>query len=194
MIAGSLQRFRAQFLLAVLVGLAIIVTAAALRFEGKSIPVDLPQANPARINIARSDYEKALAKWRAQKIVEYEIAAEIIAPIGGTFTLRVSDYGNKVEQLAPVARPASDLTAEEMEYVKRDTVEGLFAQIEAGLAEVDASKTGAISRAGNYYTEYQVSFDPILGYPQHMSSRNPDWAHSDYDLTLTSLKIIKQGK
>jgi uncharacterized ubiquitin-like protein YukD len=176
---------------AVLVVLTIIVASLALRFEGQSIPVDLSQAFQEafqpRINITRSEYEQALAKWKAQKVEEYEITVDITAFGAGTSTLRVSDYGNKVEQLAPIVRPTLGLTAKDIEAsIKWDTIEGMFDEIDAALAASNVD--------WNFHAKYQVSFDPALGYPQHMARRVLNMSHGDRDVTVTSLKIIKQDK
>jgi hypothetical protein len=185
MIAGSLHRFRALLVLTVLVGLAVIVAAAALRLPRTVVPVDLDWPKP-RINITRGQYEHALAKWRAQKIEEYEITVDIMAFFGGPMTLHVSDYGNTVGQLAPVERPASILTTEEMDYLKEDTIEGMFAEIDAALVDSNVD--------GDSYLAYQVSFDPNLGYPRQVSRQPvPHVYDGDRKVTVTSLKIIKQG-
>ena len=193
MIARSLPRPRARLLLTVVVVLAIIV-ATWLLMKGIS-----DSLSPPRINITRSEYDQALAKWQAQKIEEYEITTETRAFMGGTLTLHVSDYGNKVEQLAPKVRLASDLTAQDIEFLKRDTVEGLFAQVDDILADSNVFKTAAMYVSGDFYMAYEVSFHPDLGYPQYMSGRpiTKPGAHvydADWITTLTSLKVIKQGK
>lgn len=186
MIAGSLSRFRGLLLSAVLAGLAVIVAAAALRLPSSVVPVNLDWAKP-RINITRSQYEEALVKWKAQKVEEYDITVEIMGGFGGTHTLHVSDYGNKVEQLAPVVRPASVLTADDIEYLKRDTVEGMFAEIDAALAGSNV--------ADDSYLAYKVSFDPDLGYPQQVSRQPvPQVLDGDHKVTVTDLKIVKQDK
>jgi hypothetical protein len=203
MIAGSLLRFRAHLVFTVLVVLTIIVAAAALRLPSNVVPLNLGWATPAsatpvptippRINITRSEYEQALAKWQTQKIEEYEITVDVKALFGGTYTLRVSDYGNMVEQLAPVVRLASDLTAEEVEYLKRDTIEGMFEQIGEVFADIDSSGTPSGTESGELYMD-EVRFDPVLGYPQHMKRWVQGWFDTDRDVTVTDLKIIKQGK
>jgi hypothetical protein len=197
MIAGSLSRFRGLLLSAVLVGLAVIVAAAALRLPSSVVPLNLAGATPVptippRINITRSEYEQALARWKAQKVEEYEITVDIRAYFGGSHTLRVSDNGNKVEQLAPVAQEASDLPPVVMDYLKRNTVEAMFGQIGEVFADIDSSGTPARTESEDVYMD-QVRFDTVLGYPQHMKSWT-GWTHSDWDVTVTDLKIIKQDK
>jgi hypothetical protein len=61
-----------RILLMVAAGLA--VTAGILQAIGPAEqPVSVSAEQPPRINITRSDYERALATWQAQKIEEYEI-------------------------------------------------------------------------------------------------------------------------
>jgi hypothetical protein len=199
MIAGSLSRFRGLLLSAVLVGLAVIVAAAAVRLPSSVVPLNLAGATPVptippRINISRSEYEQALAKWKAQKVEEYEITVHVRAFAGGAWTLRVRDYGNKVEQVAPVVRPTLGLTAEDIEdIIKVDTVEAMFAQIGEVFADIDSSGTPSRTESWDVYMD-QVRFDPVLGYPQHMMRWVEGWTDTDRDVTVTSLKIIKQGK
>ena len=53
-----------------------------------------------------------------------------------------------------------------MDYIKRDTVEGMLAQVDAILTgENSLFKTGIMSGSGDFYMSYLISFDPILGYP-----------------------------
>ena len=156
----------------------------------------LAWAHLLRINITRSEYEQALAKWQAQKVEEYEITTDTRAFSGGIQTLHVSDYGNKVEEVAPNAGPFNTLTAEEIKYLKEDTVEGLFAKIDASLKDSEIFKTGAMRGGGDCYMVYQVTFHPYFGYPDHYVQRPSNHCPTDmdWDETVTNIKIIKQGK
>jgi hypothetical protein len=193
-IAKSPPKRRTRVLVAIAVSIAVVAASALLIWK---VLWDLD--HPPLINITRGDYDRALAKWREQKIEEYEITTHTQAFAGGTLTLHVSDYGNKVEQLAPNVRPASVLTAQDIEYLKRDTVEGLFAKVDRILAESNESKKSAAYLTEDFYMAYKVSFHPDIGYPQRVSERpitKPGFYISDIDrdTRVTNLKIIKQGK
>jgi hypothetical protein len=155
--------------------------------------------HPSRINITRGEYEQALARWNAQKIEEYDITTDTRAFMGGTMTVHVSAFGNKVEELAPVARPLDTLTTDDIKYLKEDTVEGLFATIGDAFKDNEQIKTSAVPASEQFYMVYHVSFDPRLGYPNHIVGHATNDAgdylyDSDRDETVTSLKIIKRGK
>jgi hypothetical protein len=157
--------------------------------------------DPPKVNITRGDYEGALARWRALKVEEYEITTDTKAMFGGRFTLRVSENGKKLEVLGPTpkARPLSTVTAESIEYFRNNTVEGLFAEVGAILEDSDVIRSPASSGSGCFYMAYQVQFHPSLGYPKRIIGRPITEPGSyvndlDWDLTVTSLKIIKQGK
>ncbi len=108
--------------------------------------------------------------------------------MGGTSTLHVMGYGNKVEELAPVLRLFNTLTDEDIRYLKGDSVEGPFEEISTVLEDSGGNST--------YVFPYEVSFDPQLGYPNHVVVCPGDCPVSDADRdeTVTSLKIIKQGR
>ncbi|MFL5731785.1 MAG: hypothetical protein ACJ78Q_01180 [Chloroflexia bacterium] len=164
--------------------------------------------HPPRINISRSDYERALAKWKAQKIEEYEISTYLDAFPGRTSNLHVNDYGNNVEEAITNTSPLPEMSEEDRRYreseeyansLKRDTVEGLFARIDALLKNRDAIESAAWMGAGHFYMQYTVGFDLGLGYPNHITGRPITDPGSyvndaDWDETVTNLKIIKQGK
>lgn len=142
--------------------------------------------HPPGINIRRREYEHALATWRAQRVEEYEITTETRAFLGGgIMTLHVSEYGNKLEELAPASIAFNELTDEKIEFRKENTIEGLFVSVDAVLKENEVVNTGAI---------YSVTFDPSLGYPSKVAASNPNLTDSDSDTSVTSLKIIKQDR
>ena len=115
----------------------------------------------AYINITRNDYEQALAKWKAQNIQEYEIITYTQAFMGGQTKLHVSDFGNKIDQLDPAVRPFNTLAKEDVESLKRYSIEGMFAEIDA------AQKRGPDSQSEYVHTTYEVRFDQHLGYPSY---------------------------
>jgi hypothetical protein len=201
MLANLLSKRITRFLLAITAGLVIIAAglAAYPAILAGGVQVKESLKYPPRINITQGEYEQALARWKAQKIEEYKITTDTRAFLGGTLTVHVSAFGNKVEELAPDGSSFDMRTPDAVEYLKKDTVEGLFATIDAILKDNDVFKTGAMTTFGNFYMAYQVSFDPRLGYPSHIVGRpitDPGAfvADADWDETVTSLEIIKQGK
>jgi hypothetical protein len=180
--------------------LGLIVLALSIG-EGQSTAKKLiwDWQNPPRINITHDDYERALSRWQSLKVEEYEITTDTKAFFGGTLTLRVSEYGRKIDQLAPKERRFATMSAESIEYLKDETIEGLFAEIDTILACNDVIKAASMGWTGTFYMTYQVQFDQHLGYPRRIIAR-PITApgsyvhHADWDLAVTNLKIIKQGK
>src|SRR5436309_7067356 len=82
-------------------------------------------------NISRDQYDQALAKWRSQNAVEYEMVIDNEAMFNaGTWTLRVHkdkvELVNQVVDGTPVAPPP----AATGEALKPLTVEGLFSRID----------------------------------------------------------------
>jgi hypothetical protein len=193
MIARPLSKPRTRLVLVAAVLLVIIVATVSLALA-LSTSISTPP-----INISRNEYEQALAKWKAQKIEEYEITTDTMALAGGARTLHVSDHGNKIEQLYPKLLSASASTPEDFEYLKKDTVEGMFAQVNHMLSESNAFNAVASYFTRDFYMAYQVTFDMDLGYPQAVSGwpiTKTDYYISDagWATRVTNLKIIRQGK
>jgi hypothetical protein len=190
MLPSLLSKRIVRFLLAIAACLVIIAAGLQVKWSLE---------HPPRINITRGEYEQALARWQAQKIEEYKITTDTKAFLGGTLTVHVSDFGNRVEEFGPKVRPFYTLATDEIEYLKKDTVEGLFATIDAILKDNEVIKSAAYTGSGHFYMAYQVSFDPQLGYPSHIVGRpiTDPGAYvddADWDETVLSLDIIKQGK
>jgi len=166
-------------------GLSVDPTAAPT-------PSDTPP-----IDITRADYEQALAKWRAQKVEEYQITTEMRAFMGGVRTLTVKDKGNSIVILEPT--PVRTPEPDSFEYVKGDTIEGMFYEIDAMLDNAQVIHSPAMMSTGGFYMAYHVEFDPTIGYPRFMSGHpvtepgvvvyDADWAK-----VVTELKVLKQGK
>ncbi len=154
--------------------------------------------HPPRINITRTQYELALAKWESRHIEEYEITTDTHAFLGGIISLHVSDYGNKIEVLSPKPRPLTTLTEGDIEYLSRFTVEGMFEQIDTVLREEakPLEIEGVTMGGDDGYMSHAINFNPVLGYPQRINNQPVGnyLSDSDWDERVTSLKIIKQGK
>lgn len=151
------------------------------------------------ININRSDYEIALAKWQSEAVQEYELTVKEVSLFGGRWTLHVT--GDAVQVVrgpgseSDVPRPAS-------EYEQAYSIKGLFAQVDEILTSGLCPWTGVWA----FPMEYTVRFDEILGYPTYIERRawEPDFwadegryssapAHSSFDITVESLKILKRA-
>jgi hypothetical protein len=152
--------------------------------------------DPPRINITRHQYEEALTKWRNQNIEEYEITVDTDAWLGGTVTLKVSDKGRKIIR---VDRPPNrTYTEEDMQFLRSDTVEGMFEEIDAMLNNAEIIHTGSMSGKGHFYMRYRVHFDDSLGYPVYLEgepvlSPGAYVNHADWKKTVTHFKILKRG-
>jgi hypothetical protein len=126
------------------------------------------------INITETEYENALARWRARSIEEYEITLADSTRMagGGRLRLRIRvDNGEPIlvsytdlngEQ--PKAIPVETLDAEELAFLRERSVEGMFGLI----GEVF---TGTYSDTGNVVNEYEIEFDNELGYASRVHSR-----------------------
>jgi hypothetical protein len=171
---------------------------------GSDITGSGAQQDQPRINITRSQYEQALATWHAQKVEEYEITTQLRSFLGGAVALHVGDYGGRIDQLAPEAQAFSKMTDEDARYLKRYSIEGLFASVDAILDGNEVFRPTALTGTGATGTEsfhiiYHVTFDPNLGYPRCLaaspiSESGVIWSDTDWALDVTWLKIIKQAK
>lgn len=142
-------------------------------------PGDTPAAQPTparptlRINITQKEYDDALAKWRSHSVVEYEITLRdsTYMRIGGRLSLRI-----KVEQGEPTLVRYTDLSgdqpriiplevvpSDELEFLRGRSVEGMFALLGMVLAGDDSNPRA-------FGNDYDVAFDPTLGYPLHVRS------------------------
>jgi len=140
---------------------------------------------PPYINITRSEYEQALDKWKAHYIQEYEITLENDYLLDDKMVLHVSESDNKVEQLAPRMRPFDTLTELDVERLRYDTIEGLFAQAD------EALRRESMSEEHPFYATYRMSFDPALGYPNHFEVTYFNANDMNARITVTNLKVIK---
>jgi hypothetical protein len=164
-------------------------------------PTETEAAQPdqqAGINITQAQYDEALAKWRAAGVSEYEMVAEYqaFALYAGTLTLRVKG-GEVVEVISferggratgtPIPNPG------DLNFL---TVEALFERIGEALAtrpwDIGGSESGIPF-------DYQVEFDPTLGYPsllQVVALPNPISGAqiADADSTVRVLSVKKLGE
>lgn len=151
---------------------------------------------PPPINITKDQYESALAKWKSHNIEAYEIWSETRAYMGGGRRLRVSNYGEDVELIMPWRNDTP--TAEDLEYYKEYSVEGMFKTVEAMLDKEFIMESGTMSASGCFYMAYTVEFDQQLGYPSRLAGvpvtcPHAMVNHADFDTKVTTFKILKQG-
>ncbi|HEX9988912.1 MAG TPA: DUF6174 domain-containing protein [Chloroflexia bacterium] len=122
-----------------------------------------PPAQQAGINITQAQYDEALAKWRAAGVGEYEMVVEYQAfsLYAGTLTLRVK--GGEVVEVVNFERSgrAAGTPIPDLAQLNFLTVEALFEKVGSALA----AKPWEVSSESDIPLDYQVEFDPTLGYP-----------------------------
>jgi hypothetical protein len=142
--------------------------------DATSAAQPVPADPTTKINITQQEYADALAKWRLHAVVEYDITFQDSTYMlrGGKLKLRF-----KVEQSEPTLVRYTDLSGEqpriiplagvpsdELEFLQGRSVEGMFALLGMVLAGDDSNPEA-------FGNEYDVAFDPALGYPLHVYSR-----------------------
>jgi hypothetical protein len=189
---AALSQPMSKILLAIVACLVLLIGITLLTRNEAS-------QQPSHVNITRSQYDHALATWQALSVEEYQITTDTWSFGGGTRILHVTDYRNNVEELGSDLLPLHFPTTFDMDYIKQDTVEGMFAQVDAILTQENSLfKTGIMSGSGDFYMSYSISFDPVLGYPaviQKLAVTPPGAEVYDVDSTktVTDFKIIKYG-
>jgi hypothetical protein len=184
-----------KMLIAIVTFLALIAIGPWAIRQWQSLPQSPPQ-RPPHINISRTQYEQALAKWQAQHVEEYEITTETQAFLGEVLTVRVTDFGNKMEELSPNPQPPEKMTAGDTKYLSRFTIEGMFAQIDTIVREEENPlQSGVLAGKEGCYMANSIDFDPILGYPKRLNEQPVTDCPTDvdWDEMVTHLKIIKSS-
>jgi hypothetical protein len=138
------------------------------------IPV---QVDRSTINIARSDYEQALAKWQARNVVEYtttvtktshEITIRVNRQTGDIFLLKWLKNGEPYEAASP--DPNTPVKAG-LHYEL--SVDGMFETVAQWLDVIDNASGPALTVEAtgiDYYGDFNVQFHPELGYPVYVAS------------------------
>jgi hypothetical protein len=185
MLPESITKPRLAFVTALL---AIALSLAGLWVWAQ---MDPPRTNP-HVNITRSQYEQALAKWQAHKVEEYEVTTNEMAIGGGSLTLHVSEHGNKIVKAGSFNRPLSH----DIIFLKPYTIEGLFAEVDGILAGDILAEM--VTGHDFLYGVAEVTFDPELGYPKRIRSwvapREVAPTDTESEISVVSLKIIKKGE
>jgi hypothetical protein len=128
----------------------------------------LPSPTPyPRIDITRQEYDAALAKWEAARILEYEIDVaynSVYSPVSGVWRLRVTggrviDYHRLTDTMPSLPEP--DVNSDMLQFL---TVEAMFNDIKRVL---DDPTSAQITIGGSpFEVQYMVTFDNALGYPR----------------------------
>jgi len=147
-------------------------TELLVRIPPSTTPV--PHLTPIELtNITQTEYEQALAKWRARKVSEYEITLidATRMDIGGKLRLRIKvesgeprvvSYTDLNQERSQVV-PLDTLSADEQDYLPQLSVERMFRLL-------GKLFTGEWANSYAYAARYEVGFDSVLGYPTYVHS------------------------
>jgi hypothetical protein len=131
-------------------------------------------STPITINITQQEYETALAQWQSHHIQDYEItlvdSSQMI--IGGKMRLRFELNGAEPQLIEYIALgqdqprdvPLDTLSADDKDHLQGLSVEEMFNLIGGLFSGKNAIPSSPAS-------DYDIAFDPILGYPTHIYSR-----------------------
>jgi len=194
---------RSSPLIAVTLILGLILACLASTFlYRQNVPEHVERDT---INIAESDYEQALTKWEARKVVEYTIA---VARNTDQITIRVNrDTGDifLLEWLRggrPYEGAGIDPNNPLMPGLHYNlSVDGMFETVREWLDAMksDQPLTPAVGEI-DYFNDFVAQFHPELGYPTHLvnyvraahRTREVVWRSSDQpSLEIKSLTIIR---
>jgi hypothetical protein len=143
---------------------------------------------------ARQKYEEALARWRSQNVIEYDLVVRnnSTAPFAGLWTLHVN--GPQIDVLSystsDVITPTTPPDFMVGDALRFMTVDGLFSSVETRLTADD------FGSALETRVDYLAKFDPELGYPISVEIR-PKPNNKGQDLasstTIERLTILKRN-
>ncbi len=146
--------------------LGLLLTCMVSILLYKSVVAE--QVDRSTVNITEDDYRKALARWQASGITEYELKldrnqAEVTLRVTGGPNIQVisqSYRGAKVSDLEDIP---------EVTELQQFTVERLFDTVASSLHTVEAgASAGTNNPQGSYFYDYDIRFDPALGYPTYI--------------------------
>gem|GEM_PF-5737090 len=133
------------------------------------------QVDKSTINIARSDYEQALAKWQARNVVEYtttvtrtshEITIRVNRQTGDIFLLKWLKNGEPYE----AASPDPNIPVKAGLHYEL-SVDGMFERVAQWLDVIENGSGPAMTvEQTNYFGDFNVQFHPELGYPVYVAS------------------------
>jgi hypothetical protein len=134
----------------------------------------LPKPDETVINFTQQEYENAVARWHAQNVLEYEItlidSSRMV--VGGKMRLRIRVDGGeprlveyaRLSQDQPEIIPLDTLSTDDLEYLRGLSVEAMFDLLGRVF-------DGGLTAPSGPIFEYDVAFEPSLGYPTHVYSR-----------------------
>ncbi len=180
---------RLSFLTILLLLLSAFIFAAC--DSGTPATPTVTQDDTPGINITRSDYNSALAKWQVLNVQEYNISEDYSAfsTLAGSWELHVTKDAIEPTSFSRSGTPTTPTPGQDLYLL---TVDGIFNNIDRVLTDTAQSEQ-------TYAFQYKVQFDPDKGYPTHFSARsvpNPTTgsgviADADYTIDVKSLSIIK---
>lgn len=189
---------RRNIIVASLLVLALTVACAAtVQFYKAAVPEHVDRST---INITRSDYDQALAKWNAQAITEYEL---VIHSDTDDVTLRVNVPEGIVDILQHLhgGSPLGETIPTNSALLRRITVERLFDRANEGLGIIlNEANSDVPLTMHNVFYDYNVRFDQQRGYPTYFSvyrrftqlPREVIWRKTLQEpIEVRSLKVIK---
>ena len=161
-----------------------------------SLPAGTEPTTLVKQNVAdaKQRFDESIAKWRDQKVIEYELVVNnnSTAQFAGTWTLHVKPEGiDVVSYSAPnVITPTTPPDFMVGDALKFMTVDGLFESIYARLISPD------FGAALEQRVDYLATFEPNLGYPISIEIK-PKPTNKAGDLasstTIQRLTIIKRS-
>ncbi|MDQ6694911.1 MAG: hypothetical protein M3014_10925 [Chloroflexota bacterium] len=154
-------------------------------------PSPVPALPVPAINITTADFNAAITRWAAQRVQEYIIVEDVLSSGGysGTWKIRVRVDGKNVQVIGyqyldaqgkamrlPV--PAGSQT---LDFLRQHTIEGLAATVSSVL---DGKQQGS----------YMATFDPNLGYPNHLEMLSlSQGSHATSYVTIRTLTILRKS-
>ena len=148
----------------------------AVSAQATTTSIAQPTPSLPQVNIARHEYDNALARWRARGVLEYEMTLvdSTYMGMGGNIRLRfwVKSGDAKLTSYTdlngdqPRVIPLSTLSADDVDYLNSLSIESRFNLIESVF-------TGKIVNTPDYASYFDIAFDPILGYPTNIHSGSP---------------------
>lgn len=158
-----------------------------------------PTRSPDEINITSEDFDKALAKWKAADVREYEIVASyffVYAEMSGDWRLRVRDgkivqiWRGDVEVYVDdgTGIPNPEANPDSLAFL---TVEEQFKLIKKLLD--DPSSRGLTLGGTNYEVEYRITFNDALGYPEKYAIYPVSITDNERITEIKQIRIIEQG-
>jgi len=168
--------------------------------------IDSPVAQPKPVepcaNITQQEYERALTKWRARGVLEYEVTVDSPSMgVGGRFRLHVLVENGQdtlvgitdLNIVEPESLALETLAPYELDFYRERTVEGMF-------REVGKLFTGELTDpAGEYEECFNVEFDRALGYPSLVRSGHspigggPPATDCCINYEVLNLRIVRSG-